>query len=365
MVVSDVFSIPLHVNGPSLVQPTDRDPQSSWDLREFIGGQENSLCRVASESLFQDPPRYNPLVFFGPAATGKSALARGLAARWKQLNRSAKAVVTSGADFARDYSHALETDSLADFRAKYRRASLLVIDDLHQLGERASVQNELACTLDVLLDRGHRILVTLPQMPTECSSLLSGLASRLSAGLTVPLVVPGPTARRQILMRLAEFHQLHLSEELLAWIANHPSNGASPAATVPEIHKLMLQLAQVSQQQGRPLDARLLRKLFAAHNKVPKTPLRSITRLVCKYFHLRNADLKGPTRQQRIVRARGVAMLLARQLTGESLEQVGRHFGNRDHTTVLHACRKTESLIEHDPAIRQAVEDLTLQLSAT
>jgi chromosomal replication initiator protein len=365
VVASGVFSIPLHANGSSPVQPADRDAQSSLDLREFIGGPENALCQVASESLLQDPPRYNPLVFFGPSATGKSALARGLPARWRQLNKGAKAVVTSGADLGRDYSHALETDSLADFRAKYRRAALLVIDDLHQLGERASVQNELACTLDVLLDRGHRVIVTLPQMPTECSSLASGLASRLSAGLTVPLVAPGPAARRQILRRLAELQQLHLPEEFITRIADHPPDGANPAATVPEIRKLVLQLAEASQQQGRPINAGLLRQLFAAHNKVPKTPLKSITRLVCKYFHLRNAELKGPTRQQRIVRARGVAMLLARQLTGESLEQVGRHFGNRDHTTVLHACRKTESLIENDPAIRQAVEDLTMQLSAT
>ena len=86
---------------------------------------------------------------------------------------------------------------------------------------------------------------------------------------------------------------------------------------------------------------------------------------MCRYFHLRSTDLKGKTREQRVVRARGVAMLLARQLTDESLEQVGRHFGNRDHTTVLHACRKTESLIVTDLAIRQAMEDLTLQLSTT
>ena len=89
-----------------------------------------------------------------------------------------------------------------------------------------------------------------------------------------------------------------------------------------------------------------------------------ITRQVSKYFQMHVADLKGPTRQQRVVRARGVAMFLARQWTGKSLEQVGRHYGNRDHTTVLHACRKTEELMATDPAIRQAIDDLNKWLAA-
>lgn len=364
MVVSGVFSIPLDPGGASPIPPADRNSQLSLLLREFIGGQENALCRVACQAMALDKPRYNPIVFFGAGGTGKSLLARGLAARWRQHNKGAKIVVTTGTDFARDYHHALETDSLADFRGKYRRPALLVIDDVHQLAEKTTVQSELACTLDAVLDRGHRVIATLAQAPAETPSLTASLASRLSSGLTIPLVPPGPDARRRILRRLAELHRLQLPEGIIAGIADGSSHAAAAITTVPELNDLLLQLVDASRQASRPIDEELLRRLLAARDKAPKAPLHSITRLVSKYFRLRSTDLKGPTRQQRVVRARGVAMLLARQLTGESLEQVGRHFGNRDHTTVLHACRKTESLIEKDPVIRQAVEDLTSQLCA-
>ena len=362
MVASGVFHISLHGNESSPVLLTDRDVLSPPGLREYIGGPENVLCRVASESILRDPPRYNPVVFFGGHQLGKTLLTRGLAARRRHVNKSAKAIVISGADFARDYRHAIETDSLTDFRSKYRRVPLLAIDDLHQIGEKTTVQEEFLHTVDALLARGHRLIAALPQAPTECTNLISSLRSRLSAGLTVPLVPPGPDARRTILRRLASARRVELPDAVIEWLADGAAAGPFAVATVPEMDHFLRQLADSGRQHNRPIDVHLAQQVLSAQDGTPRTPLRAITRLVCRYFNLRTTDLKGPTRQQRIVRARGVAMLLARQLTSESLEQVGRHFGNRDHTTVLHACRKTESLIQNDPAIRQAVEHLTTQL---
>jgi chromosomal replication initiator protein len=361
-VAAGVFSIPLEADGWSPSPSTDRGTTPALKLREFFAGEENALCRVAAESLFHDPPAYNPLVFFGCSGTGKSTLVRGLAARWRQHNRTAKTIITTGSEFAREYRHAVETDSVSDLRTKYRRAALLVVDDLEAVGEKTSVQQELIHTLQALLEHEHRVVATLSQAPLDSGTLLPGLASRLSAGLTVPLVPPGPAARRHILRQLARTYDLSLPDAVYEYIAARQTTN-SATITVPDLERLMAHLAGTACQQGRPLDVASTRQLLAALEATTKTPLRSITKLVCEYFNLRSADLKGKTRRQRVVRARGVAMLLARQLTNESLEQVGRHFGNRDHTTVLHACRKTESLITHDPAIRQAVEELSLQLT--
>lgn len=333
-------------------------------LAEYIGGVENSLVPVALETVFQEQPKFNPIVFFGPTGTGKSLLVQLIATRWKRDNKAARMVLTTGADFAREYAHAVETDSVPDLRLKYRRAGLVVIDDLHELGEKTSAQNELVRTLDALLLRHQRVIVTLPQTPTDTAVLLPTLASRLSAGLTVPLHPPGPAARRLILRSLASARSISLPDRVVDLVASDALTDVLKPGTVPRLLQTLIRLEQFPFNRHASISEHDLRRCLQAPDDPDEPQLQSITKRVSKYFHLKSADLKGKTRQQRVVRARGVAMFLARQLTGNSLETVGRHFGNRDHTTVLHACRKTESLIEEDPSIRQAVEDLRTELTA-
>lgn len=332
-------------------------------LPEYIGGAENLLVRAAVEALCQQPPKYNPVVFFGPTGTGKSLLVQLIATRWKRDNKSSRAILTTGADFARDYAHAIETDSLADFRTKYRRASLLTIDDLHEIGEKTAAQNELVRTLDLLLANRQRLLVTLPQSPAETTTLLPALTSRLAAGLTVPLQPPGPAARRLILRSLVATRGFSLPDRVVDIVASDALTDALKPATVPRLLQTLVRLERFSLDGDISTDEQQLRRYLQPLTDSDEPQLQSITKHVSKYFNLRATELKGKTRQQRVVRARGVAMFLARQLTANSLESVGRHFGNRDHTTVLHACRKTESLLETDPSIRQAVTDLTNQLT--
>jgi chromosomal replication initiator protein len=318
--------------------------------------------RSAVESLLETPPRYTPVTLFGRSGTGKTLLARGLAGEFRHENRGAKIVCVTGIDFARDYALALQTDSLEDLRHKIRRATLLVIDDLHEIGDKLSAQEELARTLDALLQRDRGVVVTLRQNPLETANLLPSLASRLSAGLTVPLEPPGDAARRRILEQLAAVRGASLPDVVIDLIVRGIPGAPAKPVTVPQLLSVLNQLDLSPDEHNAEIDEHRVRRCLVARQPAIEPDLRLITKQVCKYFKVRSGDLRGPARQQRIVRARGVAMLLARQMTGNSLEQVGRHFGNRDHTTVLHACRKTESLIEADPSIRQAIEELTIRL---
>ena len=332
-------------------------------LAEYIGGSENLLVPAAIEAIFVQPPKYNPVVFFGPVGTGKSLLVQLITLRWKQDNKGTRTLLTTGADLARDYANAIETDSLADLRARYRRASILVIDDLHEIGDKMGAQNELVRTLDRMLTSQQRVVVTLPQSPVEMAVLLPALASRLAGGLTVPLRPPGPDARRLILRSLVASRGFSLPQRVVDLVASDALNDALKPATVPRLLQTLVRLEDYSLDGDLMLDEHQLRQFLQPPRDTDERQLHSITKRVSKYFRLRATELKGKTRQQRVVRARGVAMFLARQLTASSLEHVGRHFGNRDHTTVLHACRKTESLLETDPAIRQAVTDLTNELT--
>ncbi len=333
-------------------------------LAEYIGGLENSLVPVALETVFQQQPKFNPIVFFGPTGTGKSLLVQLIAARWKRDNKAARTVLTTGADFAREYAHAVETDSVSDLRSKYRRAGLVAIDDLHEIGDKTAAQSELVRTLDALLERHQRVIVTLPHSPGDTAVLLPALSGRLSAGLTVPLHPPGPAARRLILRSLASARCISLPNRVVDLVASGTLSDTRKPSTVPRLLQTLLRLEQFPFDRHASISEQDLRRCLQTADDGEQLQLQSITKRVSKYFNLRSADLKGKTRQQRVVRARGVAMFLARQLTANSLESVGRHFGNRDHTTVLHACRKTESLIEADPSIRQAVEDLKTELTA-
>lgn len=352
--VSDVFSIRFD-------RPNGSSRKRAATASEFIGGPENQLAHVAAQALRTDLRHFNPLVFCGPTQVGKSLLARGLVDLWKADHPQVKPVVVTGPDWARQYAEALDTDCVADFRQRFRQADLLLIDDLHLIADKPAAQTELTNTLDALLDRDTPVLVTLPELPVDCSGLDPALASRLSSGLCVPLVPPGPNVRSLFLRRLADCRKLELPDDVVDLLAQHA--GPSPPS-FSQLNSLLMQLETAATVENRPLDAKLVRFLMDDHAERRTPTLAKIAKAVSTYFELRVIDLKGATRRQNVVHARSVAMYLARKLTGQSLEHVGRYFGDRDHTTVLHACRKTDSLVSTDPSTRLAVDELTRQLMA-
>jgi chromosomal replication initiator protein len=353
-VVTGVFSIPLDAPKAASHASKSDGQRQPLPLREFISGEENALARVAADDLLRGG-RYNPLIFCGEPGTGKSHLCRGLVARWRQEHPKSRVLVIHGADFARQYAAAVDADAVTDFRRKYRRLDLLLLENLPEVAAKTPAQQELITTLDHLLSHDRRVLVTSTSLPAKINKLAAGLASRLSSGLIVPLTRPAAKPRRTILQRLAEAYHVHFTPATLDALARQLE------ATVPELNHVVVTLAGGA-ANGDKIDVDAVQN-YLAEDETDSTPtLRSITSRVARYFKLKSADLKGSTRRQAVVRARGVAMLLARQLTGKSLDEVGRHYGGRDHTTVLHACRKTESLLADDPATRHAVEEIKSQL---
>lgn len=354
--VSGVFFIPLAASGAALKPAGSKSRGEPTPLREYVGDEENVLASFAAEALLEGRERCNPLVFVGPTGVGKSHLAWGLVERWKEAHPGQKAIVTTGADFARAYADEVETDTLADLRERYLTADLLLIDDVQELSGKRAAQQELQHLLDLLLADGRRVLITARQSPGEIPQFSEALASRLSAGLCVPLAAPGSLARRAILQRLATLHEVPLSESAVSHLAENMSG------TVPMLSHAVAELEQAARNGRHEIDGEDVQGFLAEQSQTQRPSLRSIVGVVARYFRLKSADLKGPSRRTGVVQARSLAMYLARRLTDESLEQVGQHFGGRDHTTVLHACRKTQELVETDNDTRHMVEELTEQL---
>jgi chromosomal replication initiator protein len=355
-VVSGVFSIPLDVDRTESQPLAGDELRPAFPLREFISGSENALARVADEALLRDDPQLNPLVVYGDSGTGKSHLCLGLVARWKHEHPRAKTLVTPASDFARAYSSAIDADALEDFRRMYRRLDLALLENLQELAGKDAAQHELLVLLDDWLRRSRRVLVTSAKLPAETVGLAPALVSRLMSGLLVPLTRPTVEPRKVILRQLAAAHRLHLDDDALALLAEQLDTA------VPALHSAVLTLKQRANGK-QAVDLEDATAFLANGEANPELTLRSITTRVARYYKLRSADLKGPTRRRAVVQARGVAMYLARQLTDKSLDEVGRHFGGRDHTTVLHACRKTGSLLAADAATRKAIDELTAQLT--
>lgn len=361
-VVSGVFSIPLEAcSSPSFEAGPNGSPDMQG-LREYIGSDENRLVQVAVESLFADANHYRPLVFYGPSGTGKTLLASGLAERWRRARPHDTVVLTCGADYARSLAYAIDTDSVTEWRTRSAAAQLFVLDDLQQLQNKLPAQEELSHLLDRLVDSGRAVLVTSLQVPNPGDGLLPGLCSRLAAGLTVPLLAPGASARRVLLQRMAHLYAVPLSDAALDLLVSGPSEVDSNRLTVPQLNHAVVQLAYAAGREAAAIDPEHIRLFWQEQPDLRQPTLRTIAVRVAKQFGLALSELRGPSRRSNVVRARGLAMLLARNLTDASLETIGKFFGDRDHTTVLHACRKTEASRVDDPALTQAWDAVLTQL---
>lgn len=327
----------------------------------FLFGPENALLRVVFADIDSLTARYSPMVFFGPTGVGKSHYAHGLAARFKNIHPSTKIVISTAADFARCYAEAVELDSLAEFRANYRGANFFVVDDLHQIGNKFPAQLELMHTLDDLSRRERHVFVTARSCLSELRSLLPSLRSRLAAGLSVPVVAPSAETRRVLLRQLAENNSVILPGNVIDALVEGTHGDPSPLRTVPELRNAIFQLHHGGSENDGHVNIQATLDFLAGRVNEVKPSLRQVTKQVAHYFRLKVADLTGPSRRQAPVRARGIAMYLVRELTGASFQAIGRQFDRRDHTTVLHACRRTKERIQTDSETKQAVEELLNQ----
>ena len=320
---------------------------------EFFAGPENCLIEPAvSGVLGRQPSPFNPLVLYGPSGTGKSHLARGLAATWKLNFPQSRVALITAIDFAREMADAFETQAVEDFRSRYRGVSLAVFEDVGELAAKPAAQEELMRTLDAVIQRGGQVVATASSAPQEIAGFPPALQSRLTAGLCVPLALPGPDTRLAILQRWSSLREIEMADSILKLLAE------GLAGTVPELLGAMLQLEVPAREEGRPIDAHHIREFLIERDSTLRPKLRDIAALTARHFALRLADLRGSSRRRPVVAARDVAIYLCRQLTRESLNGIGEYFGGRDHSTVRHACRKTEELLQADPAIRQAIDRL-------
>ena len=364
--MSTLFSIPRKApaaqHAPRRSQKTVPDKPGAAGSARYVGGQENALAWCLARVLSGEQPDWNPLVLCGITGTGKSLLLDLFSKEFAATFPKSRVTVLTGADYARAYADACDTDSVGEFRQRLGRAQLLAIDDLHRLAGKEEAQQELVHLLDALTRRGSLIVVTMRESPLD-APLLPLLQSRLSVGLVVPLVPPGEEARREILADLAAQQQVALPPAVRERLADQSALPGRSLVSVPQLRHAVIELAQRARKQNTEIDPAWLDGLSSAERPDARSVMKQVAAAVGRRFQQSVADLRGETRRQSVARPRSLAMYLCRQLTAASFAEIGGYFGDRDHTTVMYSCRKTAKEIAESPSLARLAGDLAAGLA--
>lgn len=337
---------------------------SSAVLREFLLGPENALLRHGIGCLESQPVplefRCNPLLVHGPTGCGKSQFLEGLATTWSQQHPSQHVLVTTAVDFARSYATAVKLDDVLRFQQRFQRVDLLLLDAVDALESKQAAQQQLAAIIDHRV-RIQRPLLLTAQQPLAALKLCPYLVSRLAGGLSVPLLPPSADTKREMLRRLALQRPLRLVPEAEQFLVEQSS------LTLAAWWGILRRLVAISQQDtataAQSIELAHVRALLGETDGPPVDP-KTIIRATAKHLGLQVRNLTGASRRKLDVLARSVAMYLIRELTRESFQEIGRHFGDRDHTTVMHAYRKIQLAQQSDAAIRAATTQLQRRLAS-
>ena len=339
------------------------NPKLSFE--QFVIGDSNRLAHAAALAVAEMPAQaYNPLFIFGPPGVGKTHLLSSIAGLLLSHSPGLTVRCTTGEAFTNEFLNALGGGSTGRFKARFRDVDVLLLDDVQFLERKTKTEEEFFHTFNALHDGGRQIVLTSDRPPHDLQALEDRLRERFGAGLVADIEPPDILTRRAILRKRAQHDHIELQDDLaLEVIAERVRSN------VRALEGALIRIVAFSSLTGRALTAELahevLDRLYPVLPSARRRSARSVADIqaaACEHFGLSSSELLSTSRTPRIAWPRQVAMYLARELTGESLPAIGRHFGGRDHTTVLHACRRTAKRMAEDVSAREAVEKLEQQL---
>lgn len=332
----------------------------NYTFGNFVEGKSNQLALAAAGQVAENPGgSYNPLFLYGGVGLGKTHLMHAVGNALLQSNPEAKVVYLHSERFVADMVKALQLNAISDFKRYYRSVDALLIDDIQFFAGKERSQEEFFHTFNALLEGGQQMILTCDRYPKEIDGLEERLKSRFGWGLTVAVEPPELETRVAILMKKADQARIELPHEAAFFIAQRIRSN------VRELEGALKRVIASAHFTSRPIDIDMikdsLKDLLALQDK--QVSMDNIQRTVAEYYKIKVADLMSKRRSRSVARPRQVAMALAKELTNHSLPEIGDSFGGRDHTTVLHACRKIKELRETDSDIREDYKNLLRSLT--
>lgn len=343
----------------SIKHKTNLNPQFTFD--SFVEGKSNQLARAAATQVAENPGQaYNPLFLYGGVGLGKTHLMHAVGNFMMTQNPNAKVVYLHSERFVADMVKALQINAINEFKRFYRSVDALLIDDIQFFAGKERSQEEFFHTFNALLEGGQQMILTSDRYPKEISGVEERLKSRFGWGLTVAVEPPELETRVAILMKKAEESRIILPDEAAFFVAQRVRSN------VRELEGALKRLIANAHFTGKPITLEFvkesLKDLLALQDK--QVSVDNIQKTVAEYFKIKLSDILSKRRSRSVARPRQIAMALAKELTNHSLPEIGEAFGGRDHTTVLHACRKVKELRESSSDVREDYTNLLRSLTS-
>jgi len=329
-------------------------------FERFVEGKSNQLARAAAMQVAEHPGKaYNPLFIYGGVGLGKTHLMHAIGNQILQHKPNANVVYLHSERFVQDMVKALQHNAITEFKRFYRSVDALLIDDIQFFANKERSQEEFFHTFNALLEGNQQVILTCDRYPKEVDGLEERLKSRFGWGLTVSIEPPELETRVAILMSKAQKAGMELPQEVAFFVAKRIHSN------IRELEGALRRVLANANFTGRAITLdfvkEALRDLLALQDKL--VTVENIQKTVAEYYKIRVADLHSARRSRSITRPRQLAMALAKELTNHSLPEIGDRFGGRDHTTVLHACRKIKELMESDNRIKEDYQNLLRTLT--
>ena len=332
---------------------------SDYTFDSFVRGKNCDLAYYASEAVAEKPGvAYNPLFLYGNVGLGKTHLLQAIGNQVLQVSPKSSVLYTTSERFAIELINSIRNNSTASFRSKYRQIDLLLIDDVHFLEGKEATQEELFHTFNELYGSEKQIVLSSDRAPDDLSGLQDRLVSRFRWGLVADIQPPDLETRIAILREKAASRGLDIDISILELIASRISS------SVRALEGALNKVLAFADLRGEKLTPNTLESMLPKEGQRPRLIIHHIKEEVAARFNLKRQSLEGSSRKKEIAQARHIAIYLSREMTDHSFPAIGREFGNRDHTTVMHSYVRVQAMLEETPLLHSEITEIRESLAS-
>ncbi len=335
------------------------NPKFTFDT--FVVGASNQFAHAASRAIADAPGKaYNPLFIFGGVGLGKTHLMNAIGNKIIDQQNNVKLLYAPAEQFTNEFVYSMRNDKMDEFKAKYRNLDILIIDDIQFIAGKSGTQEELFHTFNALYDTQKQIVFSSDRLPKDISPITERLRSRFSMGLIADIQIPDVETKMAILGKKSELEGIELSEDVNFFLASKIKSN------IRDLEACMIRLGAHASLTGKLITIDMVKDVLKdmIYDEEKALTVEFVQKTVCEYYGLKVQDIKAKKRTREIAFPRQVAMYLSKFLTDSSLNEIGKNFGGKDHSTVIHACKLIEERRKNDDEFDKKIEYLIKKIKS-